>query len=131
MRSRRDSRAPRPATPSSSPPAARRSTCSPTTPPAAAPSRRTSGRWPPAKAPVAKKLTSDATLFTVTVALIGAGLVMVWSASSVLAQELHGNAYHFLVRQVLWACLGVVVMIAAMRLDYRKLRHPAVVYPAV
>jgi len=80
---------------------------------------------------MAKKLASDATLFAVTVALLGAGLVMVWSASSVLAQEVRGNAYHFLVRQVVWACLGVVVMIAAMRLDYRKLRHPAVVYSAV
>src|SRR5688500_2872901 len=56
---------------------------------------------------------------------------MVWSASSMLAQEVHGNAYHFLVRQAAWACLGVMAMIAAMRLDYRKLRHPAVVYSAV
>ena len=27
--------------------------------------------------------------------------------------------------------LGLVVMVAAMRLDYRKLRHPAVVYAVV
>jgi cell division protein FtsW len=80
---------------------------------------------------MAKKLQSDSTLFAVTVALIGTGLVLVWSASSVLAQELKGNAYHFLARQVVWACLGAAVMIAAMRLDYRKLRHPAVVYTAV
>ena len=80
---------------------------------------------------MAKKLSSDSTLFAVTVALLGTGLVLVWSASSVLAAELKGNAYHFLVRQVVWACLGVMVMIAAMRLDYRKLRHPGVVYTAV
>ena len=80
---------------------------------------------------MAKKLQSDSTLFAVTAALLGTGLVIVWSASSVLAQELKGNAYHFLVRQVVWACLGAAVMIAAMRLDYRKLRHPAVVYTAV
>ncbi|HET7746687.1 MAG TPA: putative lipid II flippase FtsW [Vicinamibacteria bacterium] len=80
---------------------------------------------------MAKKLSSDTTLFAITLALLGCGLVMVWSASSALAQEQHGNAYHFLIRQVVWACLGVVVMIAAMRLDYRKLRHPMVVYPAV
>ena len=36
---------------------------------------------------MAKKLTSDLTLFAVTAALLGLGLVMVWSASSVLAQE--------------------------------------------
>ena len=49
---------------------------------------------------MAKKLSSDTTLFAVTVALLGLGLVMVWSASSALAQEQHGNAYHFLIRQV-------------------------------
>jgi cell division protein FtsW len=80
---------------------------------------------------MAKKLSSDTTLFAITLVLVGAGLVMVWSASSVLAAERHGNAYFFLVRQVVWACLGIVVMIAAMRLDYRKLRHPAVVYASV
>jgi cell division protein FtsW len=53
---------------------------------------------------------------------------MVWSASSALAQERHGNAYHFLVKQLLWACVGLVVMLAAMRMDYRKLRQPGVVY---
>src|SRR5205823_6139515 len=41
------------------------------------------------------------------------------------------TAYYFLIRQVIWACLGLVCMVAAMRTDYRKLRHPAVVYSAV
>jgi cell division protein FtsW len=80
---------------------------------------------------LAKKLSSDATLFAVTLALLGLGLVMVWSASSALAHEAHGNAYHFLVRQVLWACLGLMAMAAAMRIDYRKLRQPGVVYATV
>lgn len=77
---------------------------------------------------MAKKLASDPTLFTVTLALLGLGLVMVWSASSALAQEHHGDPYHFLVRQGLWACLGVTLMLAVMRLDYRKLRQPGVVF---
>jgi cell division protein FtsW len=80
---------------------------------------------------MAKKLSSDTTLFAVTVALLAMGLVMVWSSSSALAEESHGNAYYFLVKQVVWAALGLVVMGAAMRLDYRKLRQPAVVYSAV
>jgi cell division protein FtsW len=80
---------------------------------------------------VARKVASDSILFAVTAALLGFGLVMVWSASSVLAQEWHGNPYHFLVKQVLWACLGLMVMVAAMRMDYRKLRQPVVVYSAV
>ena len=80
---------------------------------------------------MAKKLSSDSSLFAVTVAMLGLGLVMVWSASSGLAQERYGNAYYFLIRQVVWACVGLVCMVAAMRTDYRKLRHPAVVYSAV
>jgi cell division protein FtsW len=80
---------------------------------------------------VAKKLSSDSTLFAATVALLGMGLVLVWSASSVLAEEVHGNAYHFLVRQVVWAAVGLAVMVAAMRFDYRKLRRPGVVYLVV
>ena len=80
---------------------------------------------------MAKKISSDSSLFVVTVGLLGVGLVMVWSASSGLAQERYGNGYHFLIRQVVWACVGLVCMVAAMRMDYRKLRHPAVVYSAV
>jgi cell division protein FtsW len=80
---------------------------------------------------MAKKVASDALLFFVTAGLLGLGLVMVWSASSMHAQEQHGNPYHFLVKQVLWACLGLMVMVAAMRTDYRWLRQPAVVYSAL
>lgn len=80
---------------------------------------------------MAKKLSSDTTLFAIAMVLLGGGLVMVWSASTVLAQERHGNAFHFLIRQVIWAGLGVTVMVAAMRFDYRKLRQPAVVYSMV
>jgi cell division protein FtsW len=80
---------------------------------------------------VAKKLSSDPTLFAATAALLGFGLVMVWSASSALAQERHGSAYHFLLKQGFWAVIGLAVMVAALRVDYRRLRHPAVVYSVV
>jgi cell division protein FtsW len=80
---------------------------------------------------VARKLSSDRTLFTVTAALLGLGLVMVWSASSALAQERHGSAYFFLVKQAAWAVVGLAALVAGMRMDYRKLRRPAVVYPVV
>jgi cell division protein FtsW len=80
---------------------------------------------------LAKKLSSDTTLSAVTVGLLGFGLVMVWSASSALAQEEHGNPYHFLARQGAWAVLGLLGMVASMRTDYRKLRRPAVVYSLV
>jgi cell division protein FtsW len=80
---------------------------------------------------MAKKLSSDPTLFAVTIALLGIGLVMVWSASSATAQELHGHSYYFLIKQVCCACLGLFLMSVAMRKDYRTLRRPVVVYAAV
>ena len=80
---------------------------------------------------MAKKLSSDLTLFTVTAALLGLGLVMVWSASSALAQERHGSAYFFLIKQAAWAAIGLAALAAALRMDYRRLRAPAVVYSVV
>jgi cell division protein FtsW len=77
---------------------------------------------------VAKKLNTDLLLLGVTVALLGFGLVMVWSASSALAQERHGTPYYFLLKQVAWSILGLAGMVAALRLDYRTLRRPGVVY---
>jgi cell division protein FtsW len=77
---------------------------------------------------VAKKLSTDLLLLAVTVALLGFGLVMVWSASSALAQERHGGPYYFLLKQIAWGALGLAGMGAALRLDYRTLRRPAVVY---
>src|SRR5262249_20882378 len=133
-RCRPRSRARRPprcrATPCCSRAPARPSTCSATTQSAAAPTRKRCAGWP-AKTRMARKLSTDLTLVAVTVALLGFGLVMVWSASSVLAQERNGSAYHFLLRQGMWAVIGLAVMVAALRLDYRRLRHPAVVYSVV
>lgn len=77
---------------------------------------------------MAKKLSTDILLLAVTVALLGFGLVMVWSASSALAQERHGTPYYFLLKQVAWGALGLAGMGAALRIDYRALRRPAVVY---
>jgi cell division protein FtsW len=77
---------------------------------------------------VAKKLSTDLTLLAVTVALLGFGMVMVWSASSVLAQDRHGSPNYFLIKQAVWGVIGIGAMVAALRLDYRVLRRPALVY---
>jgi len=56
------------------------------------------------------------------------GVVMIFSASAVTAQQQFGHSYHFVLRQVMWLVVGLLGMFALMKLDYHKLREPAVVY---
>jgi len=53
---------------------------------------------------------------------------MVFSASAVMAKERYGSGYYFLLKQLGWAIAGLVAMIVGMRVDYRRLKHPAVVF---
>jgi cell division protein FtsW len=59
--------------------------------------------------------------------LVFVGLVMVFSASAVMARERFGSPYAFLSKQLVWAAAGLVAMVVAMRVDYRKYKHPALV----
>src|SRR5579863_7213818 len=78
---------------------------------------------------MAKRVSVDGWLFTVTLLLVFIGLVMVFSASAVMAKERYGSGYFFLLRQLGWATGGLVAMVAAMKIDYRRYKHPAVVFP--
>src|SRR5580765_2419679 len=77
---------------------------------------------------MAKRVSVDGWLFNVTLVLVFVGLVMVFSASAVMAKERYGSGYYFLLKQVGWALAGLVAMIVGMRFDYRRLKHPAVVF---
>jgi cell division protein FtsW len=76
---------------------------------------------------MAKRVSVDRWLFTVTMLLVFVGLVMVFSASAVMARERFGSPYAFLVKQLIWAAAGLVAMVVAMRVDYRRYRHPALI----
>jgi len=77
---------------------------------------------------MAKRVSVDRWLFTITLLLIFIGLVMVFSASAVMAKERYGSGYFFLLRQLGWATGGLLLMVAAMKIDYRRYKHPAVVF---
>lgn len=77
---------------------------------------------------MAKRVSVDKTLFTVTLLLVFVGLIMVFSASAVIAKERFGSPYIFLVRQLAWAAAGIAVMFGFMRFDYKRYRHPALVF---
>ncbi len=77
---------------------------------------------------MAKRVSVDRWLFTVTMLLVFLGLVMVFSASAVMARERFGSPYAFLSKQLIWAVAGLVAMVMAMRVDYRRYKHPALVF---
>jgi cell division protein FtsW len=77
---------------------------------------------------MAKRVSVDRWLFTVTTILVFVGLVMVFSASAVMAKERFGSAYTFVLKQLFWAIAGIVAMIAAMQIDYKRYKHPGVVF---
>ncbi|PYV83642.1 MAG: putative lipid II flippase FtsW [Acidobacteria bacterium] len=77
---------------------------------------------------MAKRISVDRWLFIVTLVLVFVGLVMVFSASAVIAKERYHSGYFFLFRQLGWAAAGFIAMLVGMKIDYKRLKHPAVVF---
>jgi cell division protein FtsW len=73
----------------------------------------------------------DKWLFGATLVLVVIGLLMVFSASAVMAKERFGSPYAFVIRQSLWAVFGLTAMTILMQVDYRRFNKPNVVFPAV
>jgi len=80
---------------------------------------------------MAKRVGVDKWLFGVVLLLVLFGLVMVFSASAVMAQSSLGSPYSYVMRQALWAVLGLITMVGLMQVDYRNYNNPKVVFPAV
>jgi len=72
---------------------------------------------------MARKLQSDKWLFLATLALICASVVMVYSASALVALERFQQPYLFVTRQLMWACVGIAVLSIVMRIDYRTYKN--------
>jgi cell division protein FtsW len=53
------------------------------------------------------------------------GLVMVMSASSVIALDEYGSAWYFVLRQAAWASAGAVALVVVARVDYHRWRRLA------
>src|SRR4051812_14497747 len=77
---------------------------------------------------MARKLKSDAMLFLATTVLVCLSIVMVYSASAVVALERFQQPYLFLTKQLMWASLGVAVLAVVMRIDYRTYREPIFIW---
>lgn len=71
------------------------------------------------------KLKTDWILFLTILAMVGFGLVMLYSASSAVAELRYGvEPYHFVIRQLFWAVASFLVLMYFKRRDYRELNTP-------
>ncbi len=80
---------------------------------------------------MARKLRSDKWLFVATLALVCVSVVMVYSASAMMALDRFQQPYHYLTRQLMWAVTGMAVLSIVMRVDYRAYRNEQVIWTMV
>lgn len=80
---------------------------------------------------MAQRLKTDWILFFTVLAMVSFGLVILYSASSIMAQLRYGSSWHFVIRQVAWAAAAVLVMMTLKRTSYRKFQNPAVAFIAI
>jgi len=72
------------------------------------------------------RLKTDWVLFLTVLAMVGFGLVMLYSASSAVAELRYGvPPYHFVVRQLIWAAASFPLLMYFKRYDYHRLNTPA------
>jgi cell division protein FtsW len=64
----------------------------------------------------------DLTMALTTLMLVAVGLVMIYSASAILAMGRYDDSYHFIKRQLLFAAAGICVLVAVLRLKPGELR---------
>ena len=64
----------------------------------------------------------DIPFFALTIALLTIGLIMLFSASYPYALQKYGDSYYFFKRQMIFAVLGIVVMLITSKLNYRYLK---------
>jgi cell division protein FtsW len=77
---------------------------------------------------MARKLQADEWLFAGVVALALFGVIMVYSASAVVAATENHSQYFYVMRQGLWTLIGLGAMFVGMRFDYGLLRQEKIAY---
>jgi cell division protein FtsW len=80
---------------------------------------------------MAKLVGVDKWMFFTTFLLVVVGLVMVFSASAVVAQEQFHSPYAFVGRQAGWALAGALALLVLMHVDPSVFNSPRFIYPAL
>ena len=77
---------------------------------------------------MARKLAPDKWLFAATTGLALFGVVMVYSASAIMAERDNGNEFHYVIKQGVWVAIGFGVMLLMMQFNYQQLKNRRLVY---
>ena len=77
---------------------------------------------------MSQKLQVDKWLFSATVGLALFGVVMVYSASAMIAVQENHSQFHYVLKQGIWTLIGFGAMFVMMRLDYQRLNRGWIVY---
>src|SRR5215470_8082066 len=80
---------------------------------------------------MAQRLKTDWILFSTIVFMVLFGALMIYSASSVVAEIRMGSSYHFVVRQLVWIAVAIPLMMFFKTFNYRKLQTPAVAFTSM
>ncbi|MEO8595067.1 MAG: putative peptidoglycan glycosyltransferase FtsW [Candidatus Solibacter sp.] len=81
---------------------------------------------------MAQRLKTDWILFFTVIAMVCFGVLIVYSASAIMAEMgPNHSAWHFVQRQAAWAVLALILMMALKHTHYRKLQTPAVALSAI
>ncbi len=77
---------------------------------------------------MARKLAPDKWLFAATTGLALFGVVMVYSASAVIAAKENSNQFFYVMKQGIFVFLGFIVMLLMMQFNYQQLKNRRLVY---
>ena len=81
---------------------------------------------------MAQRLKTDWILFFTVLAMVFAGVLIVYSASAIMAQMgPNHSAWYYVQRQAAWAVIALIIMMALKSTHYRKLQNPAVALSAI
>jgi cell division protein FtsW len=80
---------------------------------------------------MAQRLKTDRILFITVVLTVLFGALMVYSASSVVAESRYGSSYYFAIREIVWLVLAIPLMLFFKNLHYRKMQTPEVAFTAM
>jgi len=76
-----------------------------------------------------REIPYDRGLIMTVLALLGFGLIMVFSASTVVSAEVYGSQTSIFTRQLLFVVIGLVGLMVSMKIDYHFYEQGRVIYP--